>query len=130
VEHSWPGHVRELENTIERSVAWCAGERITEAEITGLDSGGFAARPAAGTGVFPPLPRAPAPGVLPPGAPTVLPEGGMDLERYLLELERAYIIQALERTEWNMTEAAKLLGMTFRSIRYRVGKLGIERPHR
>jgi two-component system response regulator PilR (NtrC family) len=130
VEHSWPGNVRELENTIERSVALCAGERITEAEITGLDSAGFAPQPAAGAAVFPPVPHAPAPGVLPPSAPTVLPEGGMDLERYLLALERAYIIQALERTEWNMTEAAKLLGMTFRSIRYRVGKLGIERPPR
>ena len=54
----------------------------------------------------------------------------MDLERHLLEQERAYILQALQRTEWNLTEAAKLLNMTFRSIRYRISKLNIERPDR
>ncbi|HYG77950.1 MAG TPA: sigma-54 dependent transcriptional regulator [Planctomycetota bacterium] len=59
-----------------------------------------------------------------------LPAAGMDLEQWLLERERAYIIQALERTNWNLTEAAKLLNMTFRSIRYRVAKLNIERPTR
>ncbi len=47
---------------------------------------------------------------------------------YLLEQERSLIIQALERCNWNLTEAARLLHMTFRSIRYRVAKLGIERP--
>ncbi|MCY3023438.1 MAG: hypothetical protein NTW87_31035 [Planctomycetota bacterium] len=45
-----------------------------------------------------------------------------------MEQERAYILQALERTNWSLTEAAKLLNMTFRSIRYRVAKLNIERP--
>ena len=58
----------------------------------------------------------------------LLPATGMDLEQYLLNQERNYIRQALERCNWNMTEAAKLLGMTFRSIRYRVAKLNIERP--
>ena len=57
-----------------------------------------------------------------------LPPEGMDLEKYLLEQERMLIIQALERSNWNLTEAAKILAMTFRSIRYRVAKLAIERP--
>lgn len=57
-----------------------------------------------------------------------LPPEGMDLEKYLLDQEKTLIIQALERSNWNLTEAAKILTMTFRSIRYRVAKLGIERP--
>ena len=57
-----------------------------------------------------------------------LPPEGMDLEKYLLEQERTLIVQALERSNWNLTEAAKILAMTFRSIRYRVAKLAIERP--
>ncbi len=61
-------------------------------------------------------------------ADLLLPPNGIDLEKHLLDRERAYILQALERSNWNLTEAAKLLNMTFRSIRYRVSKLGIERP--
>ena len=58
----------------------------------------------------------------------LLPPNGIDLEKHLLDRERAYILQALERSNGNLTDAAKLLNMTFRSIRYRVSKLGIERP--
>jgi len=58
----------------------------------------------------------------------ILPAEGMDLEKFLLEQERSLIIQALERSNWNLTEAAKILCMTFRSIRYRVAKLAIDRP--
>ncbi|MCW8130726.1 MAG: sigma-54-dependent Fis family transcriptional regulator [Planctomycetota bacterium] len=153
IEFNWPGNVRELENTIERAVALCAGDRITNQDIVGpmsgttastrltsaqaVVAGAFAAAPAGA--VSSPLPYAPAslpppvqpaPAALPAGAGPVLPPHGIDLERYLIEQERAYIVQALERTDWNLTEAAKLLGMTFRSIRYRVSKLGIERPPR
>ncbi|HLX64319.1 MAG TPA: sigma 54-interacting transcriptional regulator [Planctomycetota bacterium] len=63
-----------------------------------------------------------------PLAQVTLPAEGMDLEKFLLEQERTLIIQALERTNWNLTDAAKILCMTFRSIRYRVAKLAIERP--
>lgn len=72
--------------------------------------------------------------VPPHGAPAnvsaqvMLPPEGMDLEKFLLEQERALIVQALERSNWNLTEAAKILCMTFRSIRYRVAKLAIDRP--
>ena len=63
-----------------------------------------------------------------PLSQAILPPEGMDLEKFLLEQERTLIIQALERSNWNLTEAAKILCMTFRSIRYRVAKLAIERP--
>ena len=66
--------------------------------------------------------------VVTPQTPVTLPAEGMDLEKYLLDQERSLIIQALERNGWNLTEAAKVLCMTFRSIRYRVAKLSIERP--
>jgi len=145
IDFEWPGNVRELENTIERAVALCATERITEADVTLRDMGemAFKSTPtpsrSASTVRMSPLmapPESPASQdsttrMAPTQSPAVgpvLPEAGIDLERHLLETERAYIVQALERTDWNLTEAAKILGMTFRSIRYRVSKLGIERP--
>ncbi|HEY5284554.1 MAG TPA: helix-turn-helix domain-containing protein, partial [Polyangia bacterium] len=54
-----------------------------------------------------------------------LPEDGLDLERHLEEYERTILIKALERTEGNRTEAARLLKVSFRSMRYRLSKLGI-----
>jgi two-component system response regulator PilR (NtrC family) len=147
IEFEWPGNVRELENTIERAVALCAGERITSADVTLRDMGEMAFRSTPGnsgsqravsTARMAPVfsvtetqrvePHSTVPISAPPAGAPILPEAGIDLERHLLETERAYIIQALERTDWNLTEAAKILGMTFRSIRYRVSKLGIERP--
>ena len=58
-------------------------------------------------------------------AAAVLPKNGIDIEQAVAEIERAYIRQALDRSNWNQTEAAKLLGLTFRSIRYKIQKLGI-----
>jgi two-component system response regulator PilR (NtrC family) len=49
----------------------------------------------------------------------------VDLERVVEDFERGIIIKALERTGGNRTEAARLLGVTFRSLRYRLSKLGI-----
>ncbi|MCK6474510.1 MAG: sigma-54 dependent transcriptional regulator [Planctomycetes bacterium] len=148
IAFDWPGNVRELENTIERAVALCTLDRITGEDIVGpmatpSASGRVSSAQLAAVGTGPPRPTspristlgAPVPPTM-PAAPAVpggaamppLPENGFDLERHLMEQERAYILQALDRTDWNLTEAAKLLGMTFRSIRYRVSKLGIQRP--
>ena len=49
-----------------------------------------------------------------------------NLEDYLEEIERKLIMQALEETRWNRTAAAQRLGLTFRSMRYRLKKLGID----
>jgi two-component system, NtrC family, response regulator PilR len=150
--YSWPGNVRELENTIERAVAFTRGDRIVLADLAGpAFAGNVSARTQALTGLAArPAPAAPPPAAAPvflpdaaqSGTPQAsrstlalavkaqLPLQGMDLEQWLLDQERTLITQALERSNWNLTLAAKLLNMTFRSIRYRVSKLEIERPSR
>jgi two-component system response regulator PilR (NtrC family) len=105
VNHSFPGNVRELENLIERAVTLAPGDRIPLDTLPPLNSLSTAQ---------------PQLGPQPP-----LPEAGMDLEKVLEDFERGIIIKALERTRGNRTEAARLLGVSFRSLRYRLSKLGI-----
>ena len=103
--HEFPGNVRELENAIERGVTLCQGSTIGLGDLPGTIAG-----QAAGS------------------APTLLslPEGGCDLDAVMAEAERRLILQALDRTGGVRTQAAKLLGVTFRSLRYRLDKLGME----
>jgi DNA-binding NtrC family response regulator len=107
IHADWPGNVRELENTVQRSVALCEGEEIQATDVM--------LRGRAGT----------APVVEEPVS-AELPEQGLDLEDHLADIERRIIRQALERTAGNLTRAAPLLGLSFRSLRYRVKKLGIK----
>jgi two-component system response regulator PilR (NtrC family) len=103
--HSFPGNVRELENLIERAVTLAPADRVSADSLPTLAS------------LSPESPTVgPAPG---------LPEAGIDLEKVVEDFERALIIKALDRTRGNRTEAARLLGVTFRSLRYRLSKLGI-----
>jgi two-component system response regulator PilR (NtrC family) len=60
------------------------------------------------------------------GSANPVPEGEMDLEGYLESIERTAIEKALEATRWNKTAAAKRLGISFRALRYRLKKLGME----
>jgi len=65
-------------------------------------------------------------GAFPDGAGTItLDQEGCQLEQYLEEAERSLILQALERTGGNQTRAARLLGVSYRQLRYRSKKLGI-----
>src|SRR3954469_21803932 len=106
--YHFPGNVRELENLIERGVTLAAGDRVSSEALPMLKG------MSAGDNGF----------LL--GTPTVaLPEQGIDLERLVEDFERSLIIRALERTAGHRTEAARLLGVTFRSLRYRLSKLGI-----
>jgi two-component system, NtrC family, response regulator PilR len=107
--YPFPGNVRELENVLERAITLCTGGAITPEHIR-LRSG---ARPAAGAG---------------DGAITAVAagDGGTALGSQLESIEREAIIKALEKTRYNKTAAAKLLGMSFRALRYRIKKLGIE----
>jgi two-component system response regulator PilR (NtrC family) len=103
--YAFPGNIRELENVIERAVA-------------------LSTAPTLGIGDLPPEVSGLA------GAPTplvgTLPAEGCQLDEVLAEIERRFLLQALERTNGVRTAAAKLLGLTFRSFRYRLAKLGLE----
>jgi len=108
--YAFPGNVRELENVLERALTLSTGGEIT-AEHVRLRS---AARPA-GT--------EPSPATT--AGPTTV-EAGAALGSHLESIEREAIVKALEKTRYNKTAAAKLLGMSFRALRYRIKKLGIE----
>jgi two-component system response regulator PilR (NtrC family) len=106
--YPFPGNVRELENVLERALTLCTDGTITPDHIRLRAAG----RPA----------RAETPG--PSTSPAV--ESGAALGTQLESIERDAIIKALEKTRYNKTAAAKLLGMSFRALRYRIKKLGIE----
>jgi two-component system response regulator PilR (NtrC family) len=99
--YAFPGNVRELENILERAAALDEDGRIDADELH--------------------LPQA-----LPASGPPPAPDGEQPLEDYLGEVERQAIVKVLEETRWNRTAAAKKLGMTLRSLRYRLSKLGID----
>ncbi|MBK9516512.1 MAG: sigma-54-dependent Fis family transcriptional regulator [Anaeromyxobacter sp.] len=103
----YPGNVRELANVVERMVTLAEG-------------------PVIGPAVLPPTMRGPAGAVAgAPDQPAPLPEAGLDLQAHLDEVERSILEQALARTGGVKTEAARLLSLTFRSLRYRLAKFGI-----
>src|SRR6059058_428924 len=106
--YPFPGNVRELENVLERALTLSSEGVITPEHIRLRAS------------VPPAATEAPAPG----GAAG--PEGSTALGSQLESIERDAIIKALEKTRYNKTAAAKLLGMSFRALRYRIKKLGIE----
>jgi two-component system response regulator PilR (NtrC family) len=102
VAHNFPGNVRELENIIERAVTLAPGDRLSRDTLPPLTATSATNHTAIS-----------------------LPEEGLDLEKVVEDFERAILLKALERTDGNRTEAARLLGVTFRSLRYRLSKLGI-----
>jgi two-component system response regulator PilR (NtrC family) len=99
--YAFPGNVRELENILERAITLSTGGEV------GLDDIQLRATPS------------------PPG-PAARATGGAALGDHLEEIERDAILKALEQTRYNKTAAAKVLGVSFRALRYRIKKLGIE----
>ena len=100
-EYNFPGNVRELENILERAITLCDGKVISASDLQ-----------------------------LRPSAPvqysaTSAPENA-GLGDHIEEIEKRAIREALEKARYNKTRAAELLGMSFRSLRYRIKKLGIE----
>ena len=101
--HSFPGNVRELENILERATTLAEGELIHAADI-----------------------QLQAPTEDEEHEPTTAPPTGQPLGKHLDEVEKEAIRKALEQARYNKTAAAKLLGMSFRQLRYRIKKLGLE----
>ncbi len=101
--YDYPGNVRELENILERAMALCDGKLIRAADLYLTEEGAASGTAAALSG-----------------------ERTIPLHEYLDRIEREQIQKALELTRFNKTAAAKVLGITFRSLRYRLDRLGIE----
>lgn len=108
--HNFPGNVRELENILERALTLSDGRQILPEDLA--------------------LPGAPEQEATTTdgddGAPPLTPPEGVPLEDYLEDIEKQAILKALDQTGNNKTAAAKLLGITFRAMRYRLKKLGLE----
>ena len=98
-EYGYPGNVRELENILERATALCHDDLVRLEDLQLADD------PAVSDGAS---------------------LSGETLDDHLNRVERQSILDALTKTGFNRTAAARLLGITFRSLRYRIERLGIE----
>jgi two-component system response regulator PilR (NtrC family) len=110
LQYDFPGNVRELENTLERAVALSTGEELQPGDLA--------------------LHRVGSEAEMMGESATSTPDPVLDrpLPAYLDGVERKAILDALAKTGFNRTAAAKLLGITFRALRYRMQRLGIREP--
>ncbi|HEX7681888.1 MAG TPA: helix-turn-helix domain-containing protein, partial [Thermoanaerobaculia bacterium] len=100
--YGWPGNVRELRNAVERAMLLAEGSTLTVGDFPVASAGHVRLT-----------------------EQVDLPAGGIDLE----QLERSLVVQALERSGWNQTRAAGMLGLNRDQIRYRLEKFKLEKPH-
>ena len=106
-QYAFPGNVREMENILERASTLCEGNTITGPDLQLPED----------TRTIPAPPAATAPPMRP---------GAVPLDTYMDNIEKDALLKALEQTRYNKTAAARLLGITFRALRYRLKKLGLE----
>ena len=109
LDYSWPGNVRQLESAIERALLLCEGDRIMPSdlpeEVLARRTVGRTERSRASERFE-------------------IPPEGINFEH----LERDIILQAMDRADWIIAKAAKMLGMSYRTLQYRLDKFGIKRP--
>ena len=140
VSYAWPGNIRELENVIERAVTLEAHEKI---EVASFPASIVNAKEMVHPGLHVqseptekianafregnpgPAGSTPTPGYITLPAPD-FSKGSIQLDEILAAVERQYLVKALEYTGGVKKKGADLLGITFRSIRYRLAKLGME----
>ena len=106
-DYSYPGNIRQLESAVERAILLCENDTVTVDDLPPemMNGGGTSAGAAAATELF------------------KLPPDGVNFE----DVERSLIMQAMDRTENNITKSAKLLGLTFRTLQYRLEKFGFKK---
>jgi len=100
LSYTFPGNVRELENMLERAVTLCSSGTISESDLHMRTQSPTETNPAITTNA--------------------------NLGDQVEDVQRQAIVDALEKTRYNKTAAAKLLGLSFRQLRYRIKKLGID----
>jgi transcriptional regulator with GAF, ATPase, and Fis domain len=109
LDYSWPGNVRQLESAIERAILLCEGDKILPRdlpqEVLARKQVGKADRSRGGDRFE-------------------IPPEGINFEN----LERDLILQAMDRADWVIAKAAKMLGMSYRTLQYRLDKFGIKKP--
>ncbi len=108
LDFSWPGNVRQLESAIERAILLCEGDKVLPRD---LPEEVLSRKPAGKAGERQ------------RGDRFEIPLDGINFENF----ERDLILQAMEKTDWVIAKAAKLLGMSYRTLQYRLDKFGLKR---
>ncbi|MGH7947749.1 MAG: helix-turn-helix domain-containing protein, partial [Candidatus Binataceae bacterium] len=109
LDYAWPGNVRQLESAVERALLLCEGDKIMPRD---LPQEVLARKPMARAGDRTRSDR------------FEIPTAGINFEKF----ERDLILQAMERSDWVIAKAAKMLGMSYRTLQYRLDKFGFKRP--
>ncbi|MDG4551471.1 MAG: sigma-54 dependent transcriptional regulator [Candidatus Contendobacter sp.] len=125
--YAFPGNIRELENILERAFTLCEDGIIQGADLSLPSAGEPPPPPPTMSTIKEEIASAVADHRFEPKTLPILQSASVrNLEDYLEQIERAAILRALEETRYNKTAAAEKLGITFRALRYRLKKLGLD----
>ena len=111
VDYPWPGNVRQLESAIERAILLCDGDKIMP---TDLPSEVLSRK----------IPIKPGDRGASRGDRFEIPNEGINFETF----ERDLILQAMEKSDWVIAKASKMLGMSYRTLQYRLDKFNLKKP--